>query len=323
MSETPLDLDLVRAELAEEVRLQREDGVFDATREQELERAFLLFAPRQGHTGAITATLRGVDAAVFVDPLVPIASRNPVGKVAKKYIRKGVFFYIKWIADQVTQAFSTIAVALHLIEDELGRVNERLDLIAVTAAPIIEQEGRSTSSAWWVSHAQESLKSVHGRVLVSACGDGELVRHFLSSGNDAYGIDPRPGKIQKAELDGVDLRDDDLLSHLSNVASRRLAAVVLTGTTEGLFVTQRSLLLDRLEHALQLDGVVVIHAIHPDSMSGDDFPAELDFAGARPLRPKTWAHVLERRGFDVSIEVAPDGKDFLVRGVRRGVHQTS
>ena len=58
-------------------------------------------------------------------------------------------------------------------------------------------------------------------------------------------------------------------------------------------------------------------------MAGDDFPAELDFAGARPLRPKTWAHVLEQRGFDVSIEVAPDGKDFLVRGVRLGVHQTS
>jgi hypothetical protein len=317
VSEEAIDLDQVRAEIAEEARATRESGAFSVDREQELERAFLLFAPRQGHTGALSATLRGVDATILIDPAAPVGSERAAGAIVKKSIRKAIFWYGSWIADQVTRCLSAIAVSLHLVEEDLERVHERLALVAIDTTPIIEHEGLSSPTAWWASRVVDSLSDEEGRVLVAACADGWLVRTLLEAGLDAYGIDPRLERIQAAQLKGLDLRDDDLIVHLSHVAARRLSAVVLSGTTEGLFLTQRSLLLDRLERALGPEGTLLIHALHPDSMLGDAIPPALDFVGARPLRPATWAAVLEERGFEVSIELGREGQDFLVRAVRR------
>ena len=319
MTEQSVDLAQVQAEIDEEVRNKRESGAFDLAKEQELERAFLLFAPRQGHTGAITATLRGVDAAVFVDPVAPITSNRPAGRVIKKTMRKASFWYFNWLADQVTRAFSMIAVALHLVEDELEQVNQRLDLVTIDTTPVLERPGRSTSTSWWVPLAMDTLSQVQGRVLIAACGDGWLVKTVTDAGGDAYGIDARPGQIQKAQLHGLDLREDDLIDHLSHVAALRLAGVVLTGTTEGVFITQRSLLLDRLEEVLSVDGTLIIHAQHPDSMLGDEIPPMLDFVGAKPMRPGTWSAVLEERGFEVTTTIADDGSDFLVVARRPGI----
>jgi SAM-dependent methyltransferase len=323
VSDGEISLAQVRAEIDEEARRQRESGAFSAEREQELERAFLLFAPRQGHTGALSATLRGVDASILIDPAVPITSERPAGAVVKKSIRKAIFWYASWLADQVTRCLSAIAVSLHLVEEDLERINERLALVAIDATPIIERGELSGAGAWWGARALSVLGSDDGRVLVSACGDGWLVRALVDEGVDAYGIDPRLEKIQASQLAGLDVRDDDLILHLSHVAARRLSAVVLTGTTEGLFLTQRGLLLDRLERALRPDGTLLIHALHPDSMEGDAIPAALDFVGARPLRPRTWAEVLAERGFIVTVELAEDGQDFLITAARRSAIRSS
>jgi Methionine biosynthesis protein MetW len=318
VSDQPIDLEIVKREIDEEVRRQRDEGTFDLAKEQELERAFLLFAPRQGHGGAITSTLRGVDAAVFIDPVAPIASRQPAGRLVKQTLRKTSFWYFNWIAEQVTRALSTVAVALHLIEDELEDLNQRLDLVTIEATPIVERAG-GASSSWWAEDALAAFHGRRGRVLVAACGDGWLVRALEEAGCDAYGIDARPGKIQRGQLHGLDLRTDDLLEHLSHVAERRLQGIVLTGTTEGIYVTQRSLLLDRIDAVLANDGIVVVHALHPDSLRGDAMPVALDFVGATPMRPQTWVDVFEGRGYEASATVADDGGDFLVVARRPGV----
>jgi Methionine biosynthesis protein MetW len=319
VSESNIDLERVKREIDEEVRRQREGGTFDLAKEQELERAFLLFAPREGHGGAITSTLRGVDAAIYIDPVAPIESNQPAGRVVKQTLRKTTFWYFNWIAEQVTRALSTVAVALHLIEDELENVNERLNLVTIDATPIVEGPEGTSLDSWWVPQVLDAFEGSRGRVLVAACGDGWLVRRLLKHGSDAYGIDSRPGQIQRAQLHGADLRTDDLLDHLSHVVERRLQGVVLTGTTEGIYVTQRSLLLDRLDAVLASDGVLVVHAIHPDWLQGDAMPPALDFVGATPMRPQTWVEVLERRGYETSVDRGPGGSDFLVVARRPGL----
>jgi hypothetical protein len=319
MSEAPIDLNEVRAEIEQEAREQRESGAFSAQREQELERAFLLFAPRQGHVGALSATLRGVDASILINPAVPISSGRPGGAFIKKSLRKSMFWYASWLADQTTRCLSAIAVSLHLVEEDLERVNERLALVAIDSTPIIERDTSPQATAWWGRHAADKFSGTTGRVLVSACGDGWLVRSLLLGGSDAYGIDPRLEKIQPAQLEGLDVRDDDLIVHLSHVAEQRLSGIILTGTTEGLFLSQRGLLLERIERALTAEGILMIHGLHPDSLQGDEIPYELDFVGATPLRPKTWVAVLEQRGFDVTLSASPDEREFLVAAFRRSI----
>jgi len=316
MSDATIDLDQVRAEIAVEVRRRRLEGDFDAAKERELERLFHQYAPVQGRTGALGEALRGVDAAAYINPLVPVESNQPAGAVIKKSMRKAGLWYAEWLTGQMTRSVSSIARALHLIDDELTELRARMDLVAVSGAPVIELEGRSGPESWWTTAATAAVASIEGRVLVAACGDGWLVQGLLASQVDAYGIDSRAGKIMEAETAGLDLRDEDLLEHLASVADDRLSGIILTGSTEALLPAQRRTLLDLLAVKLAPRSVVVLHSAHPDAMAGDALPAELDLAGGRPLRPMSWARLLEALGYSAMVEVAGDGRDALIIAVR-------
>jgi hypothetical protein len=316
VSDQAISLDEVRAEIAAEVRARRLTGDFDAAKERQLEQRFYQYAPVQGRSGALGDTLRAVDAAAFIDPAVPVLSNQPAGAYLKKAMRKAGFWYINWIATQTTRGLSTVARSLHLIDDELVEIRERLDLVSVDSVPVIEQEDDEVDDPWWASIAIGALSPTTGRALVSACGNGWFVRQLNELGADAYGIDPRPGKILEAEIAGLDLRDDDLLDHLRSVADDRLGAAVLTGTTEAMLPAQRLQLLDRLDAVLGDGATVVLHSIHPDAVIGDSIPAALDVAGVRPMRPSTWATLLAERGFVTTIDVADAGHEFVVVAVR-------
>lgn len=322
MSEAAIDLEAVRAELADEVRSLRSSGAFDALRERELEQLFQQYAPLQGRDGALSETLRAVDSTAYIDPHVPVASGQPAGTAVKRTLRKATFWYVSWIAAQTTRALSSVARSLHLIDDELGSIRKTLEGVAFSDSPVMEVPGACGPDAWWSSGATAALAGRSGRVLVAACDDGWLVRALADRGVDAYGLDPRMERIMEAEVAGLDLRDDDLLDHLDAVADGRISGVVLTGTTEALLPSQRHRLLRRLARVLAAEAVVVVHAMHPDAIAGDAMPAELDLAGARPLRPGTWSALLAAEGFATDVELGPSGADFLVLA-RRGPAPTS
>ena len=317
MSDAAVDIDSVRSEIADEVRRRRAGGSFDALKERELEQLFHQYAPLQGRDGALAETLRAVDVTAFIDPHVPVASSQPAGTAIKRGLRKASFWYMNWIATQVTRALSTVARSLHLIDDELTDMRKSLDGLTFSGSPVIELAGAEGPSAWWAESARSLGIQAPGRVLVSACADGWLVSALVSAGVDAYGLDPRSERIMEAEIAGLDLRDDDLLDHLDAVADDRLSGMVLNGTTEALLPAQRRRLLRHIDQVLTHDAVVVIHAVHPDAVDGDDVPAELDLAGARPLRPITWVSLLEGLGFVATVELGPSESDFLVTA-RRG-----
>ena len=316
MSDVSVDIEVVRAEIAEEVRRRRAGGAFDALRERELEQLFHQYAPLQGRDGALAETLRAVDVTAYLDPHVPVASSQPAGTAVKRGLRKASFWYMNWIAAQVTRSLSTVARSLHLIDDELTDIRKTLDGLTLSGSPVIALDGADGASAWWAKEARAMAARSTGRVLVSACADGWLVADLVASGGDAYGLDPRTGLIMEAEIAGLDLRDDDLLEHLDAVADDRLSGIVLNGTTEALLPAQRRRLLRRIERVLTTDAVVVLHAVHPDAVDGDDVPAELDLAGARPLRPTTWATLLAEMGFATTVAIGPTGADFLVTATR-------
>lgn len=323
MSDTPVDIDVVRAEIAEEVRRRRAGGGFDALRERELEQLFHQYAPLQGRDGALAETLRAVDVTAYIDPHVPVESSQPAGTAIKRTLRKANFWYINWIATQTTRAFSTVARSLHLIDDELNDIRKTLDGLSLKGTPVIDIEGATGPTAWWADTARQALGGSTGRVLIAACDDGWLVRSLVADGVDAYGLDPRMDRIMESEIAGLDLRDDDLLDHLDSVADDRLTGVVLTRWTEALLPSQRRHLLHRLERVVASDSVIVIHAAHPDALAGDDVPAELDLVGARPLRPSTWVRLLADQGYTASVEVGPMGRDFVVVARRGGAPSTS
>ncbi len=292
-----LDLDLVRREIAAEVSARRASGSLDALEERRLQRLFEQYSPHAGGVGALSDALRSVDATIYIDPEVPVASSQPAGAAIKKTLRKANYWYMRWITTQTTKALSNIAGVLHQVGTELDRMNRRLDLVASDNPPIIELEN---STPWWHEPAVGQLGSVSGRILVAACGEGSLVGDLISRGLDAYGADPRRD-VTLESASGLDLRNEGVLDHLEAVADDMLGGIVLTGVTEALLPAQRTWLLRALERTARTDAVFILHVVTPEALQGDRLPVALELAGVTPLRPATWVTLLRERGLSVTI----------------------
>jgi hypothetical protein len=321
------DVAQVMAQIEEEARQRRASGDLPPARERELDELFLAHAPASGAGGDLTEALERVDLAMFVDPVVPIDSNRKAGAAVKKGMRSASLWYVGWLTRQVNQFASATSRSLHMIERHLTELERTVAVQRVPAAEVVEFPALHGPDAWWAGPAVAAViggtdgggSGPMGRVLHAACGDGWLVRLIVAAGGDAYGIDPRPGRAEPGPSETVDLRQDGVAAHLDAVAQGALAAVVLSGVVDGMAGGERSALLELIAGRLAPRGLLVVHAVSASVWRSDDAPVQADLAPGRPLRPESWCHLLDDGGYDVTVQPGPDGADFLVVAVRRGV----
>ena len=201
-----------------------------------------------------------VDAATFIDPVVPVESERAAGAFVKKGMRSLMLWYVGWVTHQVSQSAAAVSRALHIVDDRLGQIQRQLDAQRIPRAGVVEIPGVHGPEAWWVDPAVAAVAKATGRILHTACGDGWLVRRIEEAGGDAYGVDPRAALVERAELGVLDLRAEAPVEHLGAVAAAGLGAVVLTGTVEGMGAAEREELLDAIDLRLAPDGTLVIHS---------------------------------------------------------------
>ncbi|MGC8471129.1 MAG: methionine biosynthesis protein MetW [Acidimicrobiales bacterium] len=297
----------VIAEIDDEV--QRHRGEIPAQLERELDEMFLEHAPVAVRGGDLKDALGMVDRAAFVDPVVPITSQRPAGAAVKKTLRALSLWYMGWVTHQVSTLGLAVSRALHAVDAQLGELRDRVPPPASTR---VVDEG--SPGSWWVPLVVDALGAARGRVLHTACGDGWLVGLLSAQGVDAYGVDPRPGKVDEAELRGADLRQEDPLGHLRAVSSSSLGGVVISGIVEAMEPVRRDELVRSLLDRIAGRGVLVVHSVTLDAWLGEDAPVEADLAAGRPLRPRTWAHLLAT--WAVETVEGPDGGDYLVVATR-------
>jgi len=305
----------VMIEIDDEVRRRRASGDLPARVERELDELFLEHSPVAGRGGGLGEALRMVDAAAFIDPVVPVGSNKSGGAAVKKGLRSLNLWYIGYVTHQVSQFASAVSRSLHLLDDRVAELRRQLDAQEVPAAPVVVV---SEDGAWWAADAAKALAGAPGRVLHTACGDGWLVRSLAGDGIDAYGVDPRPGKTDDAEAvggGGGDLREEGVLDHLGAVESGALGGVVLDGVVDGMSHGERQQLLRLLGDRLAPDGVLVVHSLTPAAWDADDAPPEADLAPGRPLRPATWSHLLGTLGYSVTVHPGSSATDYLVVAV--------
>ncbi|HXY29028.1 MAG TPA: hypothetical protein VEH82_12190, partial [Acidimicrobiales bacterium] len=190
----------VMAEIAEEVRLRRASGDLPPKLERELDELFLAHSPVAGRGGDLADALRRVDAATFIDPVVPVESERAAGVFVKKGMRSLLLWYVGWVTHQMSQSASAVSRALHIVDDRLGELQRQVDAQRVPPAGVVELPGLQGPGAWWVEPAVAATGKTPGRVLHAACGDGWLVRRIEAAGGDAYGVDPRAHLVETAAL---------------------------------------------------------------------------------------------------------------------------
>src|SRR5580704_9359646 len=131
-------LDQVMAEIAEEVRLRRASGDLPPKLERELDELFLAHSPVAGRGGDLTEALRMVDAATFVDPVVPVESERAAGAAVKKGMRSLLLWYVGWVTHQVSQFASAVSRALHIVEGRLKELERKVEIQRVPSAGVVE-----------------------------------------------------------------------------------------------------------------------------------------------------------------------------------------
>jgi hypothetical protein len=305
----------VMAEIEEEVRLRRSSGDLPPKLERELDELFLAHSPVAGRGGDLTEALRMVDAATFVDPVVPVDSQRAAGAVVKKGMRTVLLWYVGWI----THFASAVSRSLHIVEGRLKELERKVEVQRVPGAGVVEMAALHRTDAWWVAPSVAAVASVPGRIVHAASGDGWLVRKIIDAGGDAYGVDPRANLVEQGVLTVSDLRGEDLADHLRAVAPAGLGAMVLSGVVDGMAGGERTQLLHLIGTTLAPGGVLVVHSLSRTSWDAADAPFEADLAPGRPLRPATWLHLLEQSGYHATVTDGPGGADYLVTAVRATV----
>jgi hypothetical protein len=309
----------VMAEIEEEVRLRRSTGDLPPKLERELDELFLAHSPVAGRGGDLTEALRMVDAATFVDPVVPVDSERAAGAVVKKGMRTLLLWYVGWITHQVSQFASAVSRTLHIVEGRLKDLERKVEVQRVPRAGVVEVPALHGAEAWWVGAAVDAVTSVPGRVLHAASGDGWLVQRINAAGGDAYGVDPRADLVDQGVGTVSDLRGEDLSEHLRAVAPAGLGAIVLSGVVDGMASGERTQLLHLIARTLAPGGALVVHSLSRASWDGEDAPYEADLAPGRPLRPDTWRQLLAHSGYDAAVVSGPGGLDYLVTACRATV----
>lgn len=302
----------VMAEIDEEVQRRRSSGDLPERVERELDELFLRHSPLAGRDGSLEEALGLVESTSYIDPVVPVLSSKSGGALAKRAIRQASLWYMGWVTEQVNHFASATARALRLLDDRVRTLQHQYAELAVPSAPILELSWAHGPDAWWIGAAVDRLTGASGRVLHAASGEGWLVRRLAAAGIDAYGIDPRQGRVDRAEVEGIDLREEPVLDHLRAVPPHSLGGLVLSGVVDGMTVAERDAIVGQATAKLAHGARLVLHSLSEAGWSAPDAPIEADLAAGRPLRPGSWVGLLSGLGFAAEALPGPDGLDYLV-----------
>ena len=307
----PIDFTRLTAEINEEVRRRRAAGDFPPGLERELDSLFARYAPATAG-GDFDEVLEQAERGSFVHADVPTASRQPLARIVKRVLRPLMAFYMRFIAQQVTAFAGAITRAVRL----LGHRVDVLEQVTVRAsdrmlADLAEHRPVADLSPW-IETVSAALAGVEGRVLHGECGDGALLAKLVADGRDAYGVEPRATLAMAAAKAGLDVRGDDLLTHLGTVPDGALSGLVLSGAVDVLPLGLVLQLIQLATAKVASGGVVVVLSSAPAAWARSLDPVVADLAPGRPLHPETWTHLLRSHGFAGPVShSAPDDRSRL------------
>ena len=297
MSESTVDMQQLLREIDEEVEARRASGDFPPGMERDLDLVFARFAPATTSGDDLGALLEQADRGAFIDVDVPTASRLPAVSFVKRFLRKLMSWYLRYLAQQVSVFASSVVGALKL----LGRRIDQLEASTPGADPAVRDASRRAATPTDLGAVAavvvEHLRGTSGRVLVAECGDAAIVRALADAGVDAYGCEPRLSLAEAASVAGLDVRPDEVVDHLRNIEHEALGGLVLAGTVDRVPVGAQLGLADLASAVLGAGGRLALVGTDPDAWGRTTSVVDADLAPGRPLHAETWAHLLEERGF--------------------------
>ncbi|MEC7915301.1 MAG: hypothetical protein VX963_03380 [Actinomycetota bacterium] len=132
MSDSQSDTDYFQeivAEIETEARNRAATGEYPRALLRSLEEEFRRWIPDASLENGVEDTIRGIEAASYVDASVPLESRSSVGSFVKWVVRRLTYFYHRHMAQQVTALGIHVTRPLRLLDAMLKNIDRRVSAI--------------------------------------------------------------------------------------------------------------------------------------------------------------------------------------------------
>lgn len=303
-----IDPDVLMAEIEAEVRARRAAGDLPAGFERELDLAFARYAPVGAMGDDLESVLARAEQASFLDLAAPVESARLGVPLAKRLVRKVVFFNLHHLAEQVTSLSLVLVRALRLLGERVERLEEAVPGATASAAtghsPSAAPLAPAVDLAAWEARLVAAFRGAEGRVLHGECGAGALIGRLREAGVDAYGVEPVPERAEAAGAAGFEARPVEVLDHLRAVGRGALGGLVLSGCVDRLAPAAQRELAELAATRLGAGRPLALLGTSPSAWLRALGPVATDLAPGRPLHPDTWVRLLEGAGFS-SVEAHP------------------
>ena len=301
MAGEPIDAGALMAEIETEVRARRAAGDLPAGFERELDLIFARYAPVGAMGDDLESVLARAEQASFVDLAAPTGSALPGVPLVKRLIRKMVFFYVHYLAEQITTLALVLIRGLRLLGQRVDRLEQ--SVTGGTGFPVVGDSPSAASLApspelaHWEALVTATFAQVRGRVLHGECGTGTLVAGLRRGGTDAYGVEPVGERAEAADAAGLEARPLEVIDHLRALREGALGGLVLSGCVDRLPPLAQHELVALAASRLGAGASLAILGTAPEAWWRAVGPVAADLAPGRPLHPETWARLLEAAGF--------------------------
>lgn len=305
----------VVSEIEAEAQRRSASGDYPRALLRSLDEEFRRWIPDASLENGVEDTIRGVEAAAYVDPAVPVDSRSPVGRYIKWLVRRLTYFYHRHMAQQITALGIHITRPLRLLDASVKNVDRRLsaledrfDVGATARAELIAGISTFPISADFREALASHLANASGRVLFADQVDPDLLQFLRTSGVDTYGV---TSSNERSDL--VDVRQEPLIEHLERLEDKSLGGFVLCGLTGRASLNEQLRALRLLLLRSKPDARVAVIVVHTETWSARLGPVAADLLDGRPLHPETWTHLfLREHALEVTAIESSDSQSTLI-----------
>lgn len=311
MSNDQIDVRVLMAEIEAEARARRIGGQVPSDYEAELAAMFERIAPKTAQ-GDYEAAIRRAEEASMIDLAPPLQSGNPGRAFAKKGLAKLTSWYVRFVAQQVALFAANITEAVRALGERMRRIEAQHEGAASPSVQALARMlGPSDLATTWETHIEKCFAQRTGTICVAHAGAGALVKRLDGGARLAYGVEPTDPR-RAADIDPeIDIRGEDVLTHLRSISGPALAGAVLVDVPDRLPIGSLFEAVDLCNGALLPDALLVIVTTDsrawPEARGG--FAADVSLG--HPLAPATWVQLLTDRGF-VDIDVVSETPESIV-----------
>jgi hypothetical protein len=304
----------ILTEIGEDLQRRRMSGHLLPSFERRLDDAFSALAP-DSEKGGFGALLEMAEQSSSVDIEVPVRSNLPAGGLAKRALRKAMWWYLDYIVQQLSRFTFATTRLVHLLDDRVSRL-EAVGAAADTVSRLAPPLGLEP----WLDLVAAVTAAAPGPVLHADCTDSSVLALLAARDIVAYGVGTRGDLLDRAAASGLDVRLEHPSRHLQELPDGALGAAVLSSFVDLLTPPAHTNLVELVRSKLRPGGVLVVLGTIPEAWA-HAVPVEVaDLSTGRPLHAETWNYLLVEGGFEqaeVHLDQRPDGPaSFAVVGVR-------